>query len=361
MDISVIGASGGCGREVVTRLVSEGVLGRRELLQLVGGNPVSNRPCYLHGLRADLQDAYAENIPEVDVTDSADDIVGDIVVMAAGATFPTDAGKAGNLRSRDDLARANTALFEHFAAAVARNRKGNPPLVIVLSNPVELGVHVFSQYLDRDYVIGMGAFSDSQRFRWEIASQLGLSRQRVHASMAGEHGLGMVPLWSTVRIHGLQSNELAATITRLRDGLSLADFSARLAAEHAAVMEEMMADAVNGPVRALARIAKLPPDLRVALKPFPVHYSQAKTISATATATVELVKALCEGRAVEVCAQYAHRGELGIFGPIGNRLILEGAVRRVVPGDDLSDEELRLLQECGERCNGKIQEWIHGR
>ena len=85
MDISVIGASGSCGREVVTRLVSEGVLGRRELLQLVGGNPASNRPSYLHGLRADLQDAYAENIPEVDVTDNADDIVGDIVVMAAGA------------------------------------------------------------------------------------------------------------------------------------------------------------------------------------------------------------------------------------------------------------------------------------
>jgi len=360
MDISVIGASGGCGREVVTRLVSEGVLGRRELLQLVGGNPASNRPCYLHGLRADLQDAYAENIPEVDVTDSADDIVGDIVVMAAGATFPTDAGLAGNLRSRDDLARANTQLFEHFAAAVARNRKGQPPLVIVVSNPVELGVHVFSQHLDRNQVIGMGAFSDSQRFRWEIASQLGLSRRRVHASMAGEHGLGMVPLWSTVRIHGMQGSELAETIARLRGGVSLAEFSGRLAAEHAVVMEEMIADAVNGPVRALTRIAKLPPDLRVALKPFPVHYSQAKTISATATATVELVKALCEGRSVEVCAQYAHRGELGIHGPIGNRLILEGAVCRVVPGDDLDEEELRLLQECGEHCSGKIREWIRG-
>ena len=100
--------------------------------------------------------------------------------------------------------------------------------------------------------------------------------------------------------------------------------------------------------------------LHVALKPLPVHYSQAKTISATATATVELVKALCEGRAVEVCAQYAHRGELGIHGPIGNRLILEGAVRRVVPGDDLSDEEIRMLQECGVRCSNKIREWVRG-
>jgi malate dehydrogenase len=359
MDISVIGASGGCGREIVTRLVSEGVLGRRELLQLVGGNPASNRPSYLHGLRADLQDAYAENIPEIDVTDNADDIVGDIVVMTAGVTLPVDAAKAADVQSREALAKANTSLFEHFAAAVARNRKGNPPIVIVVSNPVELGVHVFSRHLPREYVLGMGAFSDSQRFRWEIASQLGIGRQRVHASMAGEHGLGMVPLWSTVRIHGLQAEELAATVARLRDGTRSADFPERLAAEHALLMAEMMADPINGPVRALARVARLPPDLRVALKPFPVHYSQAKTISATATATVELVTALCQGRAVEICAQYQHCGELGIHGPIGNRLILEGAVRRVVPGDDLSSEEIALLQACGTECSDKIRMWTH--
>ena len=359
MDISVIGASGGCGREIVTRLVSEGVLGRRELLQLVGGNPASSRPSYLHGLRADLQDAYAENIPEIDVTDDADEIVGDIVVMSAGQTFPTDAAKTGSMQSRDALAHANAALFEHFAAAVARNRKGNPPIVIVVSNPVELGVHVFCRHLPREYVLGMGAFSDSQRFRWEIASQLGLGRQRVHASMAGEHGLGMVPLWSTVRVHGLQADELAATIARLRDGTSSADFPARLAAQHAALIADMMTDPINGPVKALERVARLPPDLRVALKPFPVHYSQAKTIAATATATVELVTALCQGRAVEICAQYLHRGELGIHGPIGNRLILEGAVRRVVPGDDLSEQEIVLLQACGSRCSQKIREWTH--
>ena len=111
MDISVIGASGSCGREVVTRLVSEGVLGRRELLQLVGGNPASNRPSYLHGLRADLQDADAENIPEVDVTDNADDIVGDIVVMAAGATFPTDARNADKFRRRDERRRVRHFFF----------------------------------------------------------------------------------------------------------------------------------------------------------------------------------------------------------------------------------------------------------
>ena len=89
----------------------------------------------------------------------------------------------------------------------------------------------------------------------------------------------------------------------------------------------------------------------------PPNGPSVETVSATATATVELVKALCEGRAVEICAQYQHCGELGIHGPVGNRIILEGAVGRIVPGDDLTTEEIALLQTCGERCNAKIREW----
>lgn len=358
MDISVIGASGGCGREIVTQLVRDGVLGRRELLQLVGGNPVSSRPSYLHGLRADLQDAYAESIPELDVTDAPENVVGDIVVMAAGATFPTDAAATRDRLKRDDLARTNVPLFERFARAIALNRQHHPPLVIVVSNPVELGVHIFSRHLPRGQVLGMGAFSDSLRFRWEIASQLGLSRQRVHACMIGEHGIGMVPVWSGVRIHGLQGGELAQTIQRLRGGLSAADYPDRLLREHHEMMEAMMTDPVGGPVRCLQRLAQLPPDLRVALKPFPVHYSHAKTIASTAASAVELVKAFCEGRSVEVCAQYQHGGEYDLWGPIGNRVILEGSVRRIVPPNDLSDGEMELLRSSDRRCRGKLKEWL---
>jgi len=360
MDISVIGASGGCGRDVVAKLVSDGVLGHRELLQLVASNPTSSRPAYLHGLRADLQDAYAENVPELDVTDDPGQIIGDIVVMAAGATFPTDAGQSGSLQDRNALAQTNIALFERYANAIAQNREGHPPVVIVLSNPVELGVHVFSRYLPRQNVLGMGAFSDSQRFRWEIASQLGVARQRVHASIGGEHGLGMVPLWSTVRIHGLSAAETQDTVRTLRAGITTLEYPRRLASEHRDIMALMQADPVGGPVRALERIARLPPDLRVALKPFPVHYSQAKTVAATSSATVELVKALCEGRSVEVCAQFEHQGEGDIKGPVGNRLLLEGEVRRVVPMDDLTEEERDRLRESGRRSLERIEGWIQG-
>ena len=51
----------------------------------------------MHGLRADLQDAYAENIPEIDVTDDPDEIVGDIVVMTAGVRPNIELARAAGL------------------------------------------------------------------------------------------------------------------------------------------------------------------------------------------------------------------------------------------------------------------------
>jgi len=41
-------------------------------------------------------------------------------------------------------------------------------------------------------------------------------------------------------------------------------------------------------------------------------------------------------------------------------VILEGNVRRVVPGDDLDEDELTRLRDCAARCRVKIGEWIDG-
>lgn len=54
MDISVIGASGACGREIVIQLIRDRLLEQREILQLVASNPQSSHPYWLHGFRADL-------------------------------------------------------------------------------------------------------------------------------------------------------------------------------------------------------------------------------------------------------------------------------------------------------------------
>ena len=52
----------------------------------------------------------------------------------------------------------------------------------------------------------MGAHQDTLRFRRDIAHDLNVRRHRVSGFMVGEHGLAMVPLWSTV--HASPGNEI---------------------------------------------------------------------------------------------------------------------------------------------------------
>ncbi len=357
MDVSIVGASGGCGREIVTQIVQHRLLENREILQLVGSNPRSRRPHLLHGFRADLQDAYAEIIPELNVTDDPERIIGDVVVITGGQTFSTTPEEIGQA-SRDTLARANVAVFERFAQALARNRREDPPVVIIVTNPVELGVAIFAKYLPRTHIIGMGAYSDSARFRWEIASDLGIRRQRVRGYMLGEHGNGMVPIWSSVRIQGMSEREWRLHEPRLRRGLSTTDFPAALKNHQQQLIALITSDPINGAVQALAYANELPPDLRVALKPFAIHYTDAKTQTATAAATVDLVKAVLEGRRIEVSAQFMHQGENGLHGPCGGRILLGGTVLRVMPDrEGMTTEERQLVERSARLIQQKIKEW----
>lgn len=357
MDVSIVGASGGCGREIVTQIVQQRLLENREILQLVGSNPRSSRPHLLHGFRADLQDAYAEIIPELNVTDDPEKIIGDVVVVAGGQTFSTAPSEIG-AASRDVLARANVAVFERFARSLARTRGECPPVVIIVTNPVELGVAVFAEHLPRTHVIGMGAYSDSARFRWEIASDLGIRRQRVRGYVLGEHGNGMVPIWSSVRVQGMTDREWRLVEPTLRRGLRTEDYPAALLAHQRRLIEMIASDPQNGALKALHSIRDLPPDLRVPLKPFAIHYTDAKTQTATAAATVELVKAVLEGRRVEVSAQYMHQGENGLHGPCGGRVLLAGTVLQVMPDrDEMTDAERTLVERAAQAVQEKINQW----
>ncbi|WP_306548408.1 hypothetical protein [Desulfobulbus sp.] len=357
MDVSIVGASGGCGREIVTQIVQQRLLENREILQLVGSNPRSSRPHLLHGFRADLQDAYAEIIPELNVTDDPEKIIGDVVVVAGGQTFSTAPSEIG-AASRDVLARANVAVFERFARSLARTRGECPPVVIIVTNPVELGVAVFAEHLPRTHVIGMGAYSDSARFRWEIASDLGIRRQRVRGYVLGEHGNGMVPIWSSVRVQGMTDREWRLVEPTLRRGLRTEDYPAALLAHQRRLIEMIASDPKNGALKALHSIRDLPPDLRVPLKPFAIHYTDAKTQTATAAATVELVKAVLEGRRVEVSAQYMHQGENGLHGPCGGRVLLAGTVLQVMPDrDEMTDAERTLVERAAQAVQEKINQW----
>lgn len=353
MDVAIVGAAGDCGRQIAARLAGERLLFPTDRLQLVGRRGGESARV-LPGLAVDLVDASAETAPAIDVALDPEDIVADIIIMTAGASTPR-APRNGPIH-RDDIARVNLPVFREVASAIARNGTGRE-VVLVVTNPVELGVEVFARALGRHRVIGIGAYSDTLRFRREIAAELGVRRQLVRGFFLGEHGDHGVPIWSSVHMHGWGRTEREAVLPRLRTGASLEEFAERLAVAKREVLDRLMQGDFPG---AISCCERLRPDLRVHVKPYITQLCGAKTAQVTAGVVVDLVRTLLEGREVVVAGQVALAGEfLGIEGVTGMPLTV-GATgwTRVVPLDLLPDEE-HHLRRGADTVRAKIEGWLH--
>lgn len=348
MDVSIVGASGDCGREIVCQLLDFRILSPTERLQLVGRAKGKSAKS-LYGLCSDLEDAYAEVAPYLDVALAPEEVVGDIIVFCAGATIAPNS----QTTSRDELASLNLPIFHRYAESIKRYGHGQE-IVLVVTNPVELAVEVFSHYLGRHRAIGIGAYSDSLRFRQEIAKDLGVRRQLVQGFIIGEHGEGMVPLWSSVKIYGLDPSELSHTVKRLR-GERQSEFPEEVRQEKQAVFDFLRDGKVQ---KAYHYVDSLPPDLRVAIKPFVTQLSGAKTISATANVTVNLVRHLMEGQEIVVSGQVTLAGEFyDLHQPFGVPIVVSPSGWTQVVPLELWEEEVRLLHQQSSRIKSKLQQW----
>ena len=85
MNISIIGAAGEVGRSLATHLLRGGLITASDRLQLIAHGPEGTERKLL-AERVDLLDAFEETAPRIDLAGTPDDVAGDIVVMAAGAT-----------------------------------------------------------------------------------------------------------------------------------------------------------------------------------------------------------------------------------------------------------------------------------
>ena len=353
----MLGATGDVGRQVCTQLIERRVLPTTSRLQLVG-RPHGASARAAHGLRADLIDAFDEHAPLIDVALDPRDVVADVVVLTAGRTAPAVTGASAD-RSR--LAAENHTVFQTYAQALAEHGSGHE-VVIVVSNPVELGVAVAARALGRHRVIGMGAWLDTLRFRREIAVSLGLRRHRIGGFVAGQHGLDVVPLWSSVRISGLDAGERARALAGLRQGRTLATFDAEVADLQARLLdlaEERMGEAFD-------LIDTVPPDLRLVVRPWMTHQSGAKTAAGTASATVDLVDTILDGREIVVAGQVLLDGEVSLGGEpldgvLGAPVVLgpEGWTRVLL--DDPAPDEVRRLLEVRDRIDDGLRPWGLGR
>lgn len=352
MDIAIVGANGDVGRQTASQLIARQLLTPRQRLQLVGrAGGASERALY--GLRADLYDAFAEITPEIDVALAPDEIAADLIIFTAGATSPT---QPNQLVSREDLARSNLPVFRAYAEAIARNGHGEE-LVIMVTNPVELGVAVFSQYLDRSRVIGMGAYQDSMRFRREIARDLGMRRQRVLGYVLGEHGDGMVPIWSDVSLYGFDAAERADALARIGGDRDPATFADAVLAEKRALKGLLDAGEVDAAFRHAESLA---PDLRCVILPLVTHVSGAKTAVSTAASIVEMAEQILSGHEMVTAAQVQLvDGEYrGIDGVVGVPVVCSARGWTNLVEINMTDAEHARLAAVASDLRDKIGRWL---
>ena len=346
MNIAVIGPCGAVGRQIVEQIVVERLLQCDQRLSLVA-NPEGASGSSVYGLASDLHDAYNEICPQIEIVTDPAKLRSDLIVVAAGATARSTLDQTP--MTRDGLAAVNEPVFRHYADSLAATGTGHE-IVLCVSNPNELAVHVFARTLGRHRVIGMGSYLDSLRFRREIARDLGIRRQAVHAFMVGEHGSGMVPLWSGVHVYGIAPEDLKAAVRRMHPH-GVDEYPGAVSRAFTQLSTLIRAGRM---AEAYETVDALPPDVRVAVGPFVTHYSGAKTVIATARATMEFIRTITQGADALVCGQITLDGTYGIHGTVGVPFVVGNrGVDRVfeIP---LDAGELESLQQSALAIGEKI-------
>jgi malate dehydrogenase len=120
----------------------------------------------------------------------------DVVVITAG--IPRQPGQ-----TRIDLAGDNAPIMEDIGSSLAEY---NDDFVsITTSNPVDLlNRHLYEAGdRDRHSVIGFGGRLDSARFRYVLSERFDVPVRNVEATILGEHGDAQVPVFSKVRVDGM--------------------------------------------------------------------------------------------------------------------------------------------------------------
>jgi malate dehydrogenase len=146
----------------------------------------------------------------------------DVVIVTAGV--PRKPGM-----SRDDLIGINTKVMVETGSAIARHAP--KAFVICITNPLDAMVWVLREAsgLPAERVVGMAGVLDTARFRYFLATELGVSVEDVTAFVLGGHGDTMVPLtrYSTVagvplpdlvKLGWTSKERLDQIVQRTRDG-----------------------------------------------------------------------------------------------------------------------------------------------
>lgn len=336
MDVAIIGATGSCGRQVAAQLIERGSLAESATLHLIG-HAGGRHETELWGLRADLRDAFADRSPIIEVGTDVAQTNADLVVMMAGATVTRETS------DRAVLAATNRKIFAEATSDITR--MSNEPTVIVQSNPVELALQMISEAVPRHRILGAAAWSDSLRFRRELAADLYVTRPKVYAQMWGQHGDHLVPIWSGIQAPTVSDQRLADVIGSARHNRTLADLPAEIIAARGRALSLIESGKVADSYQF---IQQQPADIRAAIKPFFTHFTAGHTTElATAHAVVDIADMVLGGQRRAVPAQILLDGEhWGIHGVAAVNVLTSPAGWSQVVVEDIADDEQAALNRA---------------
>jgi L-lactate dehydrogenase len=191
MIVSIIGGGGLVGSCAAFALQCGGVVSQIDLIDVNADLCRGQTLDLLHGasLAADqrIRAVGYEAIP-----------ASDLICITAGLRRKPD-------ESRLDLINRNVELFLNILGQVKAAGPKPGVILLVVSNPVDVLTYLATAQmgLPSHQVIGLGTQLDSARFRSLIAEALGLPSTQVTATILGEHGDSMVPVWSVAQAGGM--------------------------------------------------------------------------------------------------------------------------------------------------------------
>jgi len=311
--VAIIGASGNTGRQIALSLISRrknnGGLADSMTVQFVGMREDHSLGIMI-GLCSELRDAFEEYCPHLEVVVDLEAVKADIIIMAAGASL------SHKYKTFSSLAQANMDIFDYHAGALLE--KNADSIIVITANPAEFAVECFvAAGFREERVLACGAFLDTLRFRRELASELGVSRQHLSGLVLGKHGLDMVPCWSTVQPAPHLPRQIKDELAKLKEeGLNRlahrtkdnTDNLRQLAYEIRELAE------AHNVLEAASKINVHPPDVRAVLRRY-VSFFAGPTYPRIGIGEIvaQLVLDLMEGRAYLCSAQVMVQGQfLGI-------------------------------------------------
>ena len=191
MKVSIIGGGGLVGSCAGFALQTGGIVREIALIDVNADLAAGQALDLLHGGPSTSDQIITsggnEHIPDSDV-----------ICITAGLRRKPD-------ESRLDLINRNVDLFLKILESVKQAGPKPSAIVFVVSNPVDVLTYLAADILSlpSTQVIGLGTQLDTIRFRSLIAAELAAPPTQVKATILGEHGDSMVPIWSSATIAGM--------------------------------------------------------------------------------------------------------------------------------------------------------------